>query len=372
MNKMLRSAMAGSSKDRQELADGGLPLEARVVPLPARGGARLVHELFEPLGWTVETIPVVGPDGGRSRYVDLRLSGHGRLAALLNHLYVLVPVLDDDKHYWVGADEVAKLLDKGAGWLDTHPLKDLIVRRYLVHRRSLARAALARLAPEAVEEEVEADVSGGDRGATEVALEAPIRLHDVRLDTVVALLRERAVSCVADLGCGEGKLLSRLVRESWAKRLFGVDASARNLDFAAKRLKLGIPGGPREGRVTLLQGALTYRDRRWAEAEAAALVEVVEHLDPERLPALERAVFGDAKPRVVVVTTPNADYNALFPNLAAGAFRHPDHRFEWSREEFRTWAKGIEDRFGYTAEFGDIGTVHDEFGAPTQSVVFTR
>jgi 3' terminal RNA ribose 2'-O-methyltransferase Hen1 len=217
----------------------------------------------------------------------------------------------------------------------------------------------------------DAEVTGNARGASEVALETPIRLHDARLDAVVALLREKAVSSVADLGCGEGKLLTRLVREKWATRLFGVDASARDLDYAAKRLKLGLPGGPKEGRVTLLHGALTYRDRRWAEAEAAALVEVIEHLDPERLPALEHVVFGDAKPRVVVVTTPNADYNVLFRNLAAGAFRHPDHRFEWSREEFRAWATWIEEHYGYSAEFGDIGPVEHELGAPTQSVVFS-
>jgi 3' terminal RNA ribose 2'-O-methyltransferase Hen1 len=372
MNSLLRSAMAGSARERQELADSDLPLEARVVPLPARGGDRLVHELFEPLGWQVETTPVAGPDGGRSRYVDLRLSGIGRLAALLNHLYVLMPVLDDGKHYWVGQDEVAKLLDRGAGWLENHPLKDLIVRRYLVHRRSLARSALARLAPETAEEDEAEEAAEAPRAAREAALEAPIRLHDVRLDTVVALLRERGVSSVADLGCGEGKLLSRLLKEKWAARIFGVEASARNLESAAKRLKVGLPGGPREGRLTLLHGALTYRDRRWAEAEAAALVEVVEHLDPDRLPALERVVFGEARPRAVVVTTPNADYNVLFPGLAPGAFRHPDHRFEWSREQFCAWAKDIEDRFGYTAEFGEVGPVNEEFGAPTQTAIFGR
>jgi 3' terminal RNA ribose 2'-O-methyltransferase Hen1 len=283
-----------------------------------------------------------------------------------------MPVLDDGKHYWVGQDEVAKLLDRGAGWLENHPLKDLIVRRYLVHRRSLARSALARLAPETAEEDEAEEAAEAPRAAREAALEAPIRLHDVRLDTVVALLRERGVSSVADLGCGEGKLLSRLLKEKWAARIFGVEASARNLESAAKRLKVGLPGGPREGRLTLLHGALTYRDRRWAEAEAAALVEVVEHLDPDRLPALERVVFGEARPRAVVVTTPNADYNVLFPGLAPGAFRHPDHRFEWSREQFCAWAKDIEDRFGYTAEFGEVGPVNEEFGAPTQTAVFTR
>ncbi len=317
-------------------------------------------------------MPVAGPDGSRSRYVDLRLSGYGKLAALLNQLYVLVPVLDDDKHYWVGDDEVRKLLDKGAGWLDAHPLKDLIVRRYLVHRRTLARSALARLAPEAAEEEADTEAPASRRGASEIALEAPIRLHDIRLDSVVSLLRDASVASVADLGCGEGKLLSRLVKEPWAKRIFGVDAAARDLDFAAKRLKMGVPGGPRDGRVTLLHGALTYRDRRWAEAEAAALVEVIEHLDPERLPALERVVFGDAKLKVIVVTTPNADYNVLFTNLAPGTLRHADHRFEWTREQFRGWAARIEERFGYVATFEDIGPVHETFGAPTQSVVFTR
>ncbi len=219
---------------------------------------------------------------------------------------------------------------------------------------------------------MDAEVSGTPKGAREVLLEAPIRLHDARLDAVVAILRENSVSSVADLGCGEARLLSRLVREPWAKQLFGVDASARGLEVAGKRLKLGLPGGPREGLVTLLHGALTYRDLRRAKAEAAALVEVVEHLEPERLPALERVVFGDAKPRIVVVTTPNADYNVLFPGLAPGAFRHPDHRFEWSREQFRSWATSIEERFGYVAAFGEIGPVHDVFGAPTQSVVLAR
>lgn len=372
MNKMLRSAMAGSARDRQELADSDIPLEVRVVPLPAQGGELLVHKLFEPLGWQVETVPVAGLDGEPSGYVDLRLFGRGRLSALLNYLYLLIPVLDDDKHYWVGEDEVQKLLERGAGWLDGHPLKDLIVRRYLVHRRSLARMALARLAPDTIDEDTESGSTEAPTVTREMTLEAPIRLHDVRLETVVALLKEADVSSIVDLGCGSGKLLSLLLRESWAKRLFGLDVSARDLAYATRRLRIGRPGGPGEGRVTLLHGALTYRDQRWVKAEAAALVEVVEHLDPERLPALERVVFGDAHPRTVVITTPNADYNVLFPSLAPGAFRHPDHRFEWSREQFRFWARGIEDKFGYVARFSEIGPVHDELGAPTQSVVFTR
>jgi 3' terminal RNA ribose 2'-O-methyltransferase Hen1 len=299
--------------------------------------------------------------------VRLKLAGTARLSALLNHLYVLIPVLDDAKHYWVGDDEVEKLLSRGAGWLDAHPARELITRRYLRHRSVLARAALERLAPETREE-----ASPEGRVLPEEALEAPLRLHDQRLGQVVDALRAAGARVIADLGCGEGKLLYRLVREKWVERLFGVDPAARELEWAAKRLKLNEHGGPPEGRVTLLHGSLTYRDKRWADADAAALVEVIEHLDPDRLPALERVVFGEARPAVVVVTTPNAEYNALFANLRAGAFRHPDHRFEWTRAEFRAWAERLRETYGYSPEFSDVGPVHANLGAPAQMAVFTR
>ncbi len=371
LTRALRTAMGGTSKERPELARTAIPLEAVITPLPARGGERLVRELFEPLGWAVnvEAIEGVGSQAGHnSRYVTLRLAGEARLSALLNHLYVLIPVLDDGKHYWVGEDEIAKLLSHGEGWLDTHPAKELIVQRYLKHRRSLANMALARLAPETDSD----DATPERRDAPEEALERPIRLNDERMDAVVEALRASGAKSIADLGCGEGKLLARLVRERWAEKLIGVDAAARELERAAKKLKLHEPGGPPEGRVTLLHGALTYRDKRLAGLDAAALVEVIEHLDPDRLPSLQRAVFGEARPTTVVVTTPNADYNVLFPNLAKGALRHPDHRFEWTREQFRAWVRGVENEFGYTAALSDIGAVSDEHGAPTQMAVFTR
>jgi 3' terminal RNA ribose 2'-O-methyltransferase Hen1 len=307
----------------------------------------------------------------------VKLTGTARLSALLSHLYVLIPVLDDTKHYFVGEDEIDKLLRHGAGWLDQHPVKELIAHRYLRHRRGLTQAALERLAPETEEEDEEPEA----RDAAEHALETPIRLNDERLTAVVAALQAAganssgktgAAMTIADLGCGEGKLLQRLMRERWAGRLIGLDPAAGVLERATKRLKLHLAGGPPEGRVTLLHGSLTYRDARWAGADAAALVEVIEHLDPERLPLVERVVFGEARPATVIVTTPNAEYNALFPNLGAGALRHPDHRFEWTRAEFRAWADGIETRYGYRAVFSGIGREDETLGAPTQMAVFTR
>jgi 3' terminal RNA ribose 2'-O-methyltransferase Hen1 len=276
--------------------------------------------------------------------------------------------MDNAKHYWVGEDEIDKLLKRGEGWLDQHPAKELIVRRYLRHRGILARAALERLAPETHEETVEPEVRGGP----EEALEAPVRLNDERMTAVVAALKATGARVIADLGCGEGKLLQRLLRERWAERLIGLDPAARELEWAAKRLKLHVPGGPPEGRVTLLHGSLTYRDDRWAGVDAAAMIEVIEHLDPERLPLVERVVFGEARPGVVVVTTPNSEYNALFPNLKAGAFRHPDHRFEWTRAQFRSWADKIGLVYGYRADISGIGLQDEARGTPTQMAVFTR
>jgi 3' terminal RNA ribose 2'-O-methyltransferase Hen1 len=371
MGRALRTAMSGTSRERPELAQRAIPLEALVTPLPVRGGERLVRELFEPLGWSVEIEPVpsAAPAGGGSTaYVTLRLNGQARLAALLSHLYVLAPVLDDDKHYWVGEDEVEKLMKRGEGWLESHPARELIVRRYLKHRGALARDALERLAPETREEAAEPSA----RAAPEEALETPLRLNDDRMGAVVEALRASGAKAVADLGCGEGKLLARLVRERWVERLIGVDAAVRDLEWAAKRLKLNLAGGPPEGRITLIHGSVTYRDRRWEEVDAATLVEVIEHMDAERLPALENVVFGTARPATVVVTTPNAEYNTLFPNLAPGAFRHPDHRFEWTRDQFRAWADGVCARFGYAATFFDIGKADERLGAPTQMVVLTR
>jgi 3' terminal RNA ribose 2'-O-methyltransferase Hen1 len=371
MGRALRTAMTGSSRERPDLAVTEIPLEVIVTPLPARGGVRLVHELFEPLGWSVETEAVA--DGGAltgktPTYVKLKLAGKARLQSLLNHLYVLIPVMDDDKHYWVGYDEVEKLLKRGEGWLDNHPARDLIVRRYLSHRRALARNALERLAPDTGDEPTESE----KRVTPEAAIEAPMSLNDRRLDAVVETLRASGARAIADLGCGEGKLLQRLVRERWVERLVGVDAAARDLEWASKRLKLDVAGAPPDGRVTLLHGGITYRDKRWENVDAVALVEVIEHLDAERLPTLEKIVFSAARPATVVVTTPNSEYNALFSNLAAGAFRHPDHRFEWTRAQFEGWASGVAEAHGYEVTFGSIGSIDDTHGAPTQMGIFTK
>jgi len=372
MGRAWREAIAGQSKDRQDLADAAIPLEAHVTPLPARGGADLVRDLFAPLGYeiTVKQIALdpVRTDWGDSPYVALTLKATTRLSALLTHLYVLIPVLDDQKHYFVGDDELQKLMAKGDGWLADHPLKEVIVSRYLKRRRSLVQDALAQLAGD--EGEAEGALDAAPKDTAEEAIEKPLRLHDLRLDTVAQRLKELGAKRVLDLGCGEGKLIRRLVADKQFEEIVGVEVSSVSLARAEEKLER-LPELQR-ARIKLLQGALIYQDQRLRGYDAAALVEVIEHVEPDRLDHLERAVFGDAQPSYVILTTPNAEYNARFPALPAGQFRHADHRFEWTRAEFEAWCARIAEDYGYRWMTEPLGPVDESLGAPSQMAVFSR
>jgi 3' terminal RNA ribose 2'-O-methyltransferase Hen1 len=374
---VFRSAMAGESKERPELAARPLPLEARlaVVPCrgglpPERGGEAFLRRLFEPLGYAVEAqsypLDADHPSWGRSPYFTVTLRGQRRLCELLAHLYVLIPVLDRDKHYWIGEEEVEKLLRHGEGWLAAHPERAEIAQRYLKRRTGLVRQALARLA----EEEPDPDAAETARDAEEAAVERRLSLNEQRLQAVVATLKESGARRVLDLGCGEGRLMRELLKEPLFEQVTGLDVSWRALETARERLRLDRLPEPRAGRAQLLHGALTYRDRRLEGYDAAAVVEVVEHLDPPRLAAFERVLFELARPGAVVLTTPNREYNVKWESLPAGKLRHRDHRFEWTREEFREWAARAAARGGYRVEFRPVGQEDPELGPPTQLAFF--
>jgi 3' terminal RNA ribose 2'-O-methyltransferase Hen1 len=366
------TAMTGRSKDRPELASTAIPLEVRIPVLPSRGGEMLIRELFEPLGYTItaERLPLDEefPNWGESRYFAVTLRGSLRLQDLLSHLYVLIPVLDDEKHYWVGDDEVDKLLRRGGDWLPNHPAKEQIARRYLKHRKSLARAALERLTPAEADSD-EAPVLGKPAGR-EDALEAPLSLNAQRITQVVDAVLESGAKSVVDLGCGEGKLLRELLRQRGLERIVGIDVSLRALEYAEERLELDRLTPAIRDKLKLLHGSLLYRDRRIQGFDCATIIEVVEHMDAPRLLVFERVVFETARPATVIVTTPNAEYNANFPNLLPGQFRHPDHRFEWTRAEYERWAGDVAARFGYDVRFAPIGRVDPAVGPPTQMAVF--
>lgn len=371
--RWFNSALSGRCERNPELVSLEIPLEAKLAVIPCRGGEPFLRALFEPLGYEVETIrhPLDDalPELGPSRLFTVTLRSRRRLNELLSHLYVLIPVLDDQKHYWVGDDEIDKLLRRGEGWLDRHPARDEIVARYLVHQRGLVRDAIARLT---AEEEPEEEVVAESRDAGESALERELSLNEQRIEAVCDAMKAAGAARVLDLGCGEGKLLRRMLAERQFSEIVGVDVSARVLDIAEKRLKLDRLAPKQRERLRLLHGSLMYRDSRLVGFDAAAVMEVVEHMDRPRLRAFERVVFECARPGVVVLTTPNAEFNVRWPSLPAGQFRHPDHRFEWSRAEFEAWAHDISSRCGYSVRFVAVGNQDPEVGAPTQMAVFSR
>ena len=368
IGRVFRTAMNGRCDQRPELAASALPLELHVPALPCRGGVALAARLFEPLGWTVRAEPIpldtTFPEWGDSRYVDLHLTGTVRLADALNHLYVLLPVLDDAKHYWVNSDEVDKLIRVGGGWLAEHPEKELISRRYLAHQGRLTRSALDRLADIDDTEPAELD-------ATEPG-EVIVSLAHQRHGAVLAALRESGARRVGDLGCGEGALVGELLADNQFTHVVAADVSSRALEIAERKLHVDRMPPARRERLMLLQSSLTYRDSRLAGLDAVVLMEVIEHVDPPRLPALARTVFGGIAPETVVVTTPNVEYNVRYPTLTAGHHRHRDHRFEWTRAEFADWAEGVATDWGYQVRYLPVGEEDPDVGAPTQMALFRK
>jgi 3' terminal RNA ribose 2'-O-methyltransferase Hen1 len=374
ISQVYGSALAGSCKTKPELVEEPLPLIAKLAVVPCRrGGEVFLRRLFEPLGYAVTAkrhpLDPNFTEWGESPYFTVELAAKLRLADLLSHLYVLIPVLDDEKHYWVGHDEVEKLLRHGEGWLATHPEKEQIAARYLKRQGKLVKSALAGLA---TDDGSDPDETAADQDLAEERLEAKVSLHERRLAAVLTVLQESGAKRVIDLGCGEGKLLRLLAADSHFTEVVGLDASVRALEIARQRLdRQRLPDNLKD-RVKLLHGALTYRDARTEGFDAAAVVEVIEHLDPSRLPSFARVLFGCTRPRTVVLTTPNREYNVRFEGLPAGKFRHADHRFEWTRSEFASWCAGVCSQYGYTVRLVPLGDEDPLLGGPSQMAVFTQ
>ena len=367
--KVFSSALSGKSKDRPELVETPIPLSAKMSILPCRGGEKFLRRLFEPLGYTVKSkrhvLDAQFPDWGESRYFTVTLDHTCRLSELLTHLYVLIPVLDDEKHYWVDQAEIEKLLKHGGDWLSEHPEQESIVNRYLKYQRRLTRQALAQLRETDVDE-IEEQIQ------EEIQIEERLGLNEIRLTKTTEVIKESGAERVLDLGCGEGKLLRKLMAEKQFGEIVGVDVSHQSLKIAQQRLHFDRLPDKQKERLKFFQGSLCYRDKRLEGYDAAAVIEVIEHLDPPRLSAFERVLFEFACPQMVVLTTPNVEYNVKFENLPAGRFRHRDHRFEWTRTEFQTWASDISKRFGYAVVFHPIGETDEDVGSPTQMAVFTQ
>lgn len=370
LSKAFSTAMNGKCTNRPELVGRKMPFEVKIAVLPApQGGEILIRKLFEPLGYQVQLqqhiLDKKFTDWGYSKYFTVVLSHTITLKEILSHLYVLIPALDNDKHYFVSQGEVEKLLEKGKDWLSTHPEMEQITRRYLKNLNSLSKQALERLTDgEGIEDAAEEE--------NPVEQKRKETLNQKRLTSVLGQLKESGAQKVLDLGCGEGKLIRMLLREKQFTQIAGMDISYAVLTKAKERLHWEEMAPKQRERITLFQGALTYKDKRLQGYDAAAIVEVIEHLDENRLQSFERVIFEFAKPKMIVLTTPNAEFNAMFENMMAGSMRHTDHRFEWTRKEFEAWAKGVAERNNYEVTFLPIGDFDENVGAPSQMGIFTH
>ena len=379
ISRIYGTAMAGRCETKQELADTALDLSVTLTMLPCRGNTDMLEKVFAPLGyeisWDEYPLDECFPEWGLACYVNLKLHGKKRLRDLLRHIYVLIPVFDFRKHYWIGEDEIDKLLSHGEGWLENHPEKNFITRRYFTRIKPYYRLALERM------EQNEGETSTETEDIIEEKTEIELSLNEQRLAAVAEELKACGADSVIDLGCGEGNLLQLLIKEKSFTTLAGSDVSVSALERAADRLKLEPPWEDREYTIKtagqkkhlkLFQSSLYYRDKRFKGYDAAVIVEVIEHLDQSRLPSFESIIFTDAAPLTVIITTPNKEYNINYKGFTEDSFRHPDHRFEWSRREFRAWAEAVACRYGYSLRIEEIGQRDDELGSPTQMGVFTK
>ncbi|EMN01481.1 3' terminal RNA ribose 2'-O-methyltransferase Hen1 [Leptospira noguchii str. 2007001578] len=368
--KAFSTAMNGKCKEKPELVEEKIPFEILISSIPApKGGEILIRKFFEPLGYEVElsrlALDKKFPEWGESRYYNLKLKNIVTTKNLLSHLYVLIPALDNNKHYFINEDEVEKLLQKGEGWLKSHPEKEQIIRRYLINLNSLSRKALQRLS-----EGEESDRTDDDLVEMSEQKKVKESFHEKRLKYVTDKLIESGAERILDLGCGEGKLIKHLIKQKQFSEIVGIDVSYSELLKAKERLKFDEMPPKQKERIKLFQGSLTYKDNRLEGYDAAAVVEVIEHLDLNRLEAFEKVLFQFAKPRTVVLTTPNKEYNVVWENVKE-KMRHDDHRFEWTRDEFKDWSSMIGSKYNYKVELLPVGEEAESFGAPSQMVIFT-
>jgi 3' terminal RNA ribose 2'-O-methyltransferase Hen1 len=370
--RVYSSALGARCEAMPGLAAKELDLTATVAALPCHADKGLLNRVFEPLGYEVRyatsLLDEAFPAWGDGPYVDLVISGRSTLSAFLRHLYVLIPLFDNRKHYWVGYDEVDKLLRHGEGWLDGHPEKGIIVDRYLSSLRHLSRLALGRLGRRQGLASREGYPLGWELDGDAVSAPRAPSLGRRRAMAVLGELAGAGAGSVLDLGCGEGSLLLRLSREARVTRLVGLDVSAGALLKAGERLRCFHGRMPE--RVTLLQGSALYQDDRLSNFDAAVAVELIEHIQERDLPLFAELLFGVIAPGTVIVTTPNREYNANY-GLHDG-LRHRGHFFEFDREGFAAWCRGVSLAHGYGVRLGGIGEDDPLSGPPTQMGVFRK
>ena len=403
----LGTALNGKPKaDYADWVEHVFPLEVTFGPVASNLPDAVIESLFTALGYEADiergAAEYTFDLKSRSSVRNIRVSGQATLQQMLRQLFILMPVLDDYKHYYIGTEEIDKLQRYGEGWLQDHPQQELIIKRALrfapliADYRKLAgdnvqKAAVNLLDTNTTDTDAntlqqpgneqittgitasqqgEADTLSSSADVQETAV-PPIRLNELRyqaiVDQVSSLPRRRSV---VDFGAGEGKLSVRLAGIEGVEQVYAVEPSAyaglRALERFGKLEREGQQIVPR-----LVTGSLFYRDDQWAGQDVIILCEVIEHINEHRLPQVMATLLDEYHPETLIMTTPNREYNAVY-EMEEQEIRHTDHRFEWTRAE---WADHCQDWVSgrpYEVSLHGIGDISEIHGQPTQMAVFRR
>ena len=363
MSDVFRSALNGRCVAREALVQTPIDLKASIASVRLSAGVERIERLWSALGYDTTVEPLDG-NAEEAKYGKITIaSSKHTLAQMLSQMSVLIPAIDGRKHHFVSASDIEVLVRRGQDWLGEHPDREWVSRRFLNRQQTLAEAALERLVPEEADEDSET----GEARAQSHTLRVP--LQKARIEAVRARLLERGATRIVDVGCGEGDLIRALVKEPQVVEVIGVDASTTALERAERRVRR-LPE-QHKNKMKFVHAPAGAIDERWSQCDAIAVVETIEHIDPENWEPVERCIFEIARPKTVVVTTPNREYNPVY-GIAPDKRRHRDHRFEWTREEMRTWCENTAKRYGYEVEVEGIGTIDPEHGSPTLMGVFAR
>ena len=352
----LGTALNGQPKEQyMEWVDHPFSLQFEFGPVVSTLTDQQLAELFEPLGFALAITrqeidySIRMKDESSARYLTLR--GTKTLHESLRQLFVLIPVLDNYKHYYIDEKEIEKLERYGEGWLENHPLRDFIYRKSLRFKELYSQVESQKPA-----------------GEPEVQVKKA-RLNELRYEKIAETVSQLKPESVVDFGSGEGKLSERLGLIAGVREILAVEPSQSAAVKAAARFHKAQENEHFTMPKTLW-GSLFYFDERLQGKDAIILCEVIEHIDEDRLPKAMDTILHAYRPGALIITTPNREYNDVYE--MEERFRHTDHRFEWTRAEFQQWCLERNNQEFYGLQFEGIGEEHDLQGHPTQMCIFTR
>lgn len=360
LRKAVGTALNGKPKDEfKEWVNYSFPLEITFGPLSTKLTNHELAGLFEPLGYelTIENGKVLLPASfaKKSSAKFITLKANQTIQDCFRHLFVLIPVMDQYKHYYIDEKEVDKLKRYGEGWLSFHPKRNEIIKESLIFSDLIEKSRLIESKPSKEKQ---------------APLTKKKSLNQWRYEKIIETVKGLPHnSRIVDMGAGEGKLTAQLGFIRGIEELVAVEPSEREQLKAKKRIE-ALVGKPDFLLPTFKWGSLFYYDSELEKKDIFILCEVIEHIDENRLGKIFDTIFTKYKPYHVIVTTPNQDYNAVYDMNEAK--RHSDHRFEWTQQQFKEWTKYWESHANYKAQIDGIGEYVEGYGYPTQMVIFSQ